>query len=63
MHDGEPTTCIKFTNLHKNPDRIWGSKYVAKRSLYQFYETPIKTRNGLGALVQSDDKIKIHFES
>ena len=63
MHDGAPTTCIKFTNPIRNPDRNWGSKYVTKHSLHQFYQTPIKTRDGLGALVQSDNKIKINSES
>ena len=47
----------------RNPDRIWGNKYVVKHSSRQFYQTPIKTRNGYGALVQSDDKIRINSES
>ena len=63
MHNGEPTTCIKFINLHKKPERISGSRYVAKGSSHRFYQTPIKTRHGLGALVQNDDKIKINSES
>ena len=63
VHDGEPATCIKFINSIRNPDRIWGSKYEAKRCLHQFYQIPIKTRIGLGSLVQSDDKIKMNSES
>ena len=55
MPDGESTDCIKFTNLHKNPDRDWGNKLVVKRSLHQFNQTHFRTRNGLGALVQSDE--------
>ena len=53
--NGEPTVCMKLINLHKNPDRDWGSKFVVKRSLDQFNQTQIRTRNGSGALVQSDE--------
>ena len=45
MHDGEPTACIKFINLHKKSRQNLSSKYVTKRSSHQFYQTPIKTRN------------------
>ena len=37
----------------RNPDRILGSKYVTKLSSHQFYQTQIKTRNGLCVLVHS----------
>ena len=54
MHDGEPTNCMKFTNLHKK----------SRQNLrQQICRKAIKTRNGLGTLAQSDDKIKINSES
>ena len=39
----------------RNPDRYWGSKFVIKRSLHQFNQIQIRTRNGLGALVQNEE--------
>ena len=61
---GNQLPVYNSSSITRNPDRIWGSKYVVKRSSHQFYQTPIKTRNGLGALVQSDDKFGItHFSS
>ena len=39
----------------RNPNRVWGSKFVIMRSSHQFNQIQIRTSNGLGALVQSDE--------
>ena len=55
MHDGEPTPVQNSSISTRNPDRVWGSKFVVKHSSHQFNQTQIRTRNGLCELVQSDE--------
>ena len=45
---------VQNSSTFTKKSRVWGSKFVVKRPSHQFNQTRIRTRNGLGALVQSD---------
>ena len=55
MHDVGPTPVWNSSTSTRNPDRVVRRKFVVKHSSHQFNQTHIRTRNGLCALVQSDE--------
>ena len=63
MHDGEPTACIKFINLHKKAGQNLRQQICRKALFASILSDPDQNQEGLGALVQSDDKKKIYSES
>ena len=63
MHDGEPTTCIKFVILQKKSRQNLRQQIWCKALFVSILSDPDQNHECLGALGQSDDRIKINSES
>ena len=62
MHDGEPTTCTKFINLHKKSRQSWRQQICRKALFTSIQSDPHQKREWLGC-VGTNKSDEINSES